>query len=315
MNELAPIFNAVIPVFLTIGAGMFLRWRNWLTEEADASLLRVDINLLVPCFFFSSLLGNEAFHDSRNIVIPPALGFGTVAMGVLVGWILKSVSGIREEAGRRTYAYSVGVFNYGFVPIPLTLLLFDRSTLGVLIVFNVGVEIALWSLGIWILSGSRGKELWKRILNMPLITIVVTLLLNAVNGRAWMPEAVMTTAQTIGQCAIPMGMILIGAVMADYLVKFREALGIRIMASASVLRLALIPALMVGVAKVFPFTKEMQRVLAIQAAMPAAIFPILMSRIYGGDTTVALRIVLGTSALGIVTIPLWLHFAGWFLNL
>jgi predicted permease len=45
-----------------------------------------------------------------------------------------------------------------------------------------------------------------------------------------------------------------------------------------------------------------------QAAMPAAVVTVILSKHYGGDPAVALRIVLLTSALGLVTIPLWLKF-------
>jgi malate permease and related proteins len=53
---------------------------------------------------------------------------------------------------------------------------------------------------------------------------------------------------------------------------------------------------------------ELQRVLVLQAAMPAAVFSIVMARHYGGDAATALRVVLATSLLGLITIPLWLRF-------
>ena len=41
MNDYLPLLLAVAPVFVTIGAGWGIRRAGWLTEEADASLLRV----------------------------------------------------------------------------------------------------------------------------------------------------------------------------------------------------------------------------------------------------------------------------------
>jgi hypothetical protein len=46
----------------------------------------------------------------------------------------------------------------------------------------------------------------------------------------------------------------------------------------------------------------------VQAAMPSAMFPVILAKHYGGDPATALRIVLITSALGLITIPLWLKF-------
>jgi predicted permease len=42
--------------------------------------------------------------------------------------------------------------------------------------------------------------------------------------------------------------------------------------------------------------------------MPSAVLPIVISKHYGGDARIALQIALGTSLLGLVTIPLWIHF-------
>jgi predicted permease len=52
---------------------------------------------------------------------------------------------------------------------------------------------------------------------------------------------------------------------------------------------------------------ELKRVLVIQAAMPSGVFPIVLARHYGGQPLTAVQIVLGTTALGILTIPLWLR--------
>jgi hypothetical protein len=67
-------------------------------------------------------------------------------------------------------------------------------------------------------------------------------------------------------------------------------------------------------ARYLPCSVELKRVILLQAAMPAAVFPIIMARHYGGDPITALRVVVATSLGGLLTIPLWLrfgmHFAG-----
>src|SRR5271154_6520014 len=59
MKEFLTLAGAVTPVFLIVAAGLLLRRFNWLTEEADHSLLRICINLLIPALILSSILGNE----------------------------------------------------------------------------------------------------------------------------------------------------------------------------------------------------------------------------------------------------------------
>ena len=61
-------------------------------------------------------------------------------------------------SNRRTFVFSVGIHNYGYLAIPLVSLLFggagsDNPTLGVLFIHNVGVEMAFWTLGVMVISG------------------------------------------------------------------------------------------------------------------------------------------------------------------
>jgi predicted permease len=74
------------------------------------------------------------------------------------------------------------------------------------------------------------------------------------------------------------------------------------------LRLGILPVLFLVLAKFLPCSLELKRVITIEAAMSAAVFPIVIAKHYGGDPATALRVVLGTSLVGLVTIPLWLRF-------
>ena len=49
VSEFQVLLNAVLPVLGVMAAGFCIRRIGWLTEEADASLMRVVINLLTPC--------------------------------------------------------------------------------------------------------------------------------------------------------------------------------------------------------------------------------------------------------------------------
>jgi malate permease and related proteins len=307
VNEFLIVLGAVLPVFTMAGAGFAMRKLCWLTEEADQSLLRVTVNLLVPCLIFHSILGNRAMERWDNVVLAPLVGFGILALGVGCGLLFRRVAGLGHGPRGQTFALSVGVFNYGYVPLPLAVLLFDQETVGVLLVHNVGVEIALWTIGLMLLSGATLRSGWKKIFNPPLFAIVVTLALNFAGGEAWVPVFIRQTTQLLGQCAIPLGLVLVGATIADQLPEFRAEKGWRVIAVSCLVRLGILPLLFLLLARYLPASIELKRVLVLQAAMPAAVFPILLAKHYGGDPATALRVVIGTSMLGFLTIPFWIR--------
>jgi predicted permease len=315
MNEYLAILGAVIPVFGVALVGLVIRKLNWLTEEADKSLLRVTVNLLMPCLILDSALGNPSLSRIGNLLLAPLFGFATVAAGIAIAWSMSALHGLREPAASRTFALSVGIYNYGYVPLPLALLLFDAATTGVLFLVIIGVETALWTLGVWTLTGGQGWKDWRRVLNAPLVAIILALILNAAGLNASLPGPLLTGVHWLGQCAIPLALILIGAIVGDHWREFHSRSGWRVIGVAVFLRQAVLPMAFLLVANVLPASVELKRVIVLEAAMPAAVFPIVMARHYWGDPPTAMRVVIGTSVVGLATIPLWIRFGMKFVGL
>lgn len=315
MNEFAVVMGAVLPVFTIMAIGALMRHLDWLTEEADQSLLRVTINALIPCLILDATLGNEALHKIGTLLAAPLVGFTTVVGGVLVTRYSQRWAGLQGEREQRTFPLAVGLYNYGYMTIPLALILYGQGTVGVLFVHNVGVETALWTVGLVLLKGgSLGKE-WRRIFNLPLLAIGLGLTLNGLGWERHAPGFILTTIKMLGQCAIPMGMILVGATIMDHVHEFHSHSAWRVMGWACLLRLGLLPLLMLLLAKGLPCSVELKRVIVLQASMPAAVFPIIMAKHYGGDTPTALRVAISTLAVGLVTTPLWIRFGSQWVGL
>jgi len=295
-------------VFGIVGIGLLIRKLDWLTEEADHSLLRVNINLLMPALILDAALGNPALSRPGNLLMAPLVGFGTILLGMVLASFAGGLHGLTDPRARRTFAFSTGIYNYAYLALPLALLLFPGGdTVGVLFVHNVGVETALWTVGVMLLTG-RGTGIgWRQILNAPLVAIVLAVLLNLLGVSSHLPQPLLTAIHWLGQCAIPMALILIGAVIADHLAEFHSDWGFRVMSAAVFLRIILLPLLFLLLAKFLPVSLELKRVIVLQAAMPAAVFPIVMAKHYEGDPPTALRVVIGTSVASLITIPLWIR--------
>lgn len=307
MSESLTVLNAVVPVIALVVAGWVMRRLGWLTAEADSSLLRININLLLPCLIINASIGNPALRDIGNLLLAPLVGFVTASGGMLLAYALRRLARVRNEAEGRTFGVSVGLYNYGFIPIPLAILLFGNETVGVLCLHNVGVEIALWTTAMMLLTGARWSGLWRKAINAPLLAIVVGLVLNWSGVGQSLPQASLTAIGWLADCAIPMSLILAGATIADHVGDFRARHGRAVIGWAVVLRLGVLPVCFLALAWVLPASVELERVIVLQAAMTSAVFPIVMARHYGGDPATAVRVTLATSVLGIVTIPLWIR--------
>jgi predicted permease len=217
-----------------------------------------------------------------------------------VARIFAHPAGSLSKPEARTFAFVAGLQNYAFLVIPLCLSLFDAGTTGVLFVHNVGAEMAMWTVGIAVLTGSGFSGGWKKILNAPLLALLLALALNFM-GMVFTPPATIVTAgklilpavHWLGQSAIPLALLIIGAIVADHLEEARGGKTARVFSVAALVRLGVMPVLFVLLAKFLPCTIELKRVLVLQGAMPSAVMPIVLAKHYGGDERTALRVALG----------------------
>ena len=305
------IISVTAGVFAIMAVGAGARKLRWLSHEADESLLRITIRVLLPCLIIHMVANNEAMHRAVNLWAPPLVGFVSICVGIALSALtVRLFSRMRcfEQAKqRRTFALSVGIFNYGYIPLPLVGALYGAKTTGVLFVHNVGVEVAMWTVGLIVLTGGFGKAWWKHVVNPPLAAIVLGIMLNLSGAGAHVPGPIMFVITSLGAAAIPMGLLLIGATMADELMAEGGATSYFVIALAIVLRLAILPAIFLLAARWLPWSIELKQVIAVQAAMPAAVFPIVLAKHYGGDPGTATGISLATSVVGLATMPIWLY--------
>ena len=308
------LLHLILPVFLVIASGYALRRAGIFTEEGDRSLLGLLVNLLVPCLALDVIIGNEALERPANWIFPPLLGFLVPALGYLV-----CLGGarlfLRDVKKARTFASVAGLQNYGYIPLPICLALFDRDVVGVLLAFNMGVDIAMWTLGVALMPGGQAKGDWKKILlSPPIVSVAAGIALNAMGAGNWVPQAVDGAWHMLGLCAVPVGLLVTGAVLADHMRPGMLKSGWNTIGLALALRLGLLPALILAAALWLPLNPALRTVLIVQSAMPSAVFPVVLAKMHGGDMPTALRIVLGTSIASLITIPLWLGWAMKFLQ-
>jgi predicted permease len=267
--------------------------------------------LLTPCLNLSVTMSSAALRRPENLHWPPLLGVATAVFGLGIAYLLtclgRSVTGLTTPVEKRTFRFAAGTFNYGYIPIPLVSLLFPKDgTLGVLMVYMVGVDLTFWTLGVLVLTGGVGGAWWRKLLNPPSLATVAGVTLNLTGLARLVPGFLSDAITMVGAAAIPLGIILVGAMTADHLGEAQWRQGTAPLASACLLRALIAPAALVALAWLLPLSIELKRVLVVEAAMPAAMFSIVVTRYYRGNGGLAVRIVVATSIVALLAVPLWL---------
>jgi hypothetical protein len=306
MGNLLDILTYVAPPVLMLLLGAMLRRAGWFKAEADASVSVLTVRVLYPCFFFYHIVGSDEQMAPGNLAFVVGGGFLSIALGFLVAWVVSRVTKMDAQSAP-SFTFAAGIFNYGYFAFPVAISLFGEQVLPKFIVFNLGVEIAIWTVGILFLSSSGFK--FSRLINPPAISIILALLVKNGGGDAIVPSFVWEVIKMLGACSIPVGLLLIGGNISDLLKGFKFSKGFKVEISSVAVRLAIVPSMLLLYAWTGPIPDGMdwfRKVLIVQAAMPAGIFALVVVRIYEGDRTTAMRAIMATMLGSLFTLPLWL---------
>ena len=300
------IIISILPPFLLLGIGAFARKVNWLRVEADSSLSMVTVRILYPCFILFHILEAQDLVLTDDTLLTPLVGFFAILLGFILSWLIGKVFKIEPKAVK-SFRFCSGIFNYGFIAIPVAHSFFGTDIIVHIIFFNLGVEIAIWTVGILILSQDNFS--FKGIVNPPVIAVLVALTLQSFGGAQLMPGYLFNVIQMLGQCSIPLGLLLIGGSFYDLMQNFGFSKNYRTEMAALFTRNLLFPACILLILISTPFLNEAQwlkQVLVIQAAMPAGIFAVVIVGNYSEDKETAMRSILATMVTGVITLPIWI---------
>lgn len=313
MEGLPQILLAVIPIYLLMVFGGVLRRTNVLTEQMDHGMMCLVIHILYPALILDKVMRSELLRDPMVVVSAIGLGFLIICLGLAVAFAAGRLIGLRKGEGWRVFTLTTGIQNYGYLAIPILMVLYSSNqteVLGVLFTHSLGADIAIWTVGMIIL---RGKPLRspREFLSGPIVAVIIGLLwvvlrvdvlIEKSELAVYCHKILLSFLNWLGQAFFPLALLMVGTAVFDML--GREPFSPKIAVTGIVVRLAILPVLILSLAKFVPMAVELKQVLLVQAAMPSAATPIVLARHYGSNPSAGVQVVLATSLVAILTIPL-----------
>lgn len=283
---LLTLLNIVVPVFAVVAAGWVFGRRQ---RQADMGFVnQANVALFCPALVFSALIQNPlALADSGLLLLAGVLCI--LLPGLLL--CLFRFHGLE----RRTLVLAGMFRNTGNIGIPLMMLAYGADQLGAIILLFVLSNLIHFSLGLFILSREAGR--WRWLQNPNVWAALAGLLL--AEHRALLPEFVYTSADLLGQIAVPLMLFALGVRLAEgEMGNLGLALRVNL---AYLLAGALSFAL---VAWWLPLGNDWLRLLALSVMLPPAVLNYLLCEQYGCQPDKMASIVLLGNALSVLTIPL-----------
>ncbi len=310
MLSYADILTAIFPVFLVMGTGFVMHKRRWIQEDLETGVMKLALNLLTPCLIIDFVMGKDDLKQVSTVAWAMGVGFVIICLSFAVSYGAAGIFGLKKGEGRRTFAIACGIQNYGFIALPVILTIFpgEEGPKALVFIHGLGVEVAMWTVGILIMSRQAGPAL-KLLINGPFIAVVVSLFFTYTGFYKFVPEVVLTAISMLGRTAIPICLFMIGATIGKLFAPGVWENAWKTSFAGIVLRLGVLGALILAFVAFLPLPEDLKKVLIVQAGMPAAVMPIVIARLYGGHPVTAVQVVLSTIFASIFTAPLAISLA------
>ncbi len=300
---------ALIPVFLVIALGAYVKRIGFPGEDFWVPLDRVTYFILFPALLVHSLVA----ADFSNIPVPnmaAALFAGLFTMSLILIALRPVISGPMGQSGPAFTSIFQGATRWNsFVGLAASFALFGTEGLALAAV-GIGVLVPTVNvLCVFILMRYAGDDpasfrlLARLLIRNPLvIACAVGIFLNASGIGLWAP--ILSGVDILGRAALALGLLAVGAGL-DLSQLSAQRVPI---VFTTVLRLIAMPLLMAGWCWVFGVDGVARMVAILCGAVPGATASYVLARQLGGDAPLMASLITASTLAAMVTMPamIWL---------
>ena len=303
MDNLILSFNVVLPIFLCILLGYFLRRIRMVDTPSLNVMNKLCFKVFLPIYLFNNIATTNLAAAFNGKLLATAY-LGVTAQFILLMLLIPRLE--KENPRRGVLIQAMFRSNFALFGLPLALSLCGTEKVGPTSIL-VGFTVPLFNiLAVVSLESFRGgkpsiKKMTKGIATNPLI--IASLLGIAFNLLDFtLPSAVQKSVNDLGGVATPLSLVALGGSFTVSKVKeYKKQLTIGVLG-----RLVFSPLIMVSAGILLGFRNELLIPLLIMSGAPTAVSSFPMAQQMDGDGELAAGLVVFTSALAILSMFLWI---------
>lgn len=287
-------------MFVLIFFGYILVKKNVLNVSGTKQIANMLANFITPVLLFMSFQQSYDSNQFKWFLATIVITILLMAVRILVNYFF-----LRNAS--RTDRYATTFTNAGFIGIPLVLAVLGYEGVFFVSAYSAVTNILQRTYGIYIISGDNS-----------LITLKLALLNPATLGsltglifyllQIQLPTILSDSLFTIADLNTPLAMILLGSYVAQS--KLMDVFTHPRAYWTTFLSLILSPLVSIFVLWLLPLDNYLVFfVLSIATAAPIAVNTALFSQLYGGDYEYGARLVVLSTLLSIISMPMVLQIA------
>ena len=296
LSSVSSIASQMISLFLMMFAGFLAAKTQLISPEIRRKLSALVLNIACPCIILSSVLESGGQPEDMLSALCAALVF--YAVMIALGFLLVKLFRTPKDEQHLDQLMLV-LTNLAFMGIPIIKGLYGAMGVAMLSMFILIFNFLVFTYGVFLVSGGRGMKP-RQLLNTGVFSSLLALFFGLTGFH--LPGPVESALSSLGATTTPLSMMIIGASVAhsDIRAAFSKPRIYRVTA----LRLLLMPALLLAIMKLLPFSPLLSGIAVLVAAMPIAGNCGMLSDVYLPDDPTASHAIVVTTLLSGLTLPL-----------
>lgn len=299
------IINSILPVFLIVAMGYFLKKKKIIEETTEKFLNNLAYYLLLPVMIFISI-----YKAPFEKIFDPRMILGIYASAFMVFIIAAAVAAFYPKEKRSGFVLPAFRTNIAYIGFPLILHAYGQLALAeisVLTGFIAPVTIMLSIIYLRLLNkdtNPKAKGIAYHVITDPLV-------IGSIVGicfsyfKIQLPQFMVNTVDMISSMGSPLMLIVVGAGLKISAIHRDKIL----VAVSTILKLIIQPAISVFIfTYLIPLTGLEFKVAVMTFAFPSALSTYIMVKQYKGDGELTAAIIMVTTLLSLLTMSAWILF-------
>ena len=303
------MYGQFFMLFGLILVGYYCNKKNYLTPETNKNMGNMVMHVTIPAMLVTTIAGIEITDRVLKGFFLSAAAQAAMMIGF--GFFMRFYGRWRKMDSRLLPMLDVttGSLNTGFIGLPVTMIFFGQAGIIYMSAGVLALNLYLWTYGVYIISHKKetnpvamGKTFLKGAINPNCISILLGLALTMTRVIELVPQILVDFLTKVGDLSTPLSLIYIGALAGSSGIGqlFKEKLALEI----AVMKMICMPALAILLMQFISADSLAKSVFLLSICMPSAVVVPMMVGRYGYGDKLSSDIVLWTTLLSMLTIPL-----------
>ena len=305
---ISAIVNSVLSLFIMILVGVYSSKKKIITPAINKTLTDILIQVALPFMIVTSFMFTYDNTIKSNIIKTLLYSLITYIIVIFISYLIL----LPIHGDKKTILHFANVFtNTGYVGFPILYSIYGPEGVIYGSIFNMFFVIFLWTYGLILFKGAfEKKEIKQEIINIllnPSIIAVIVGLIVMIMGIQ-LPEALLSSMNSIGNMTGPLSMIIIGVILSN--VRVKEHLKDWTIYYGISTKLIIIPVFIYLIFLLLVDITKPEITVIIMTAMPASTMTSILGESYNKEKEYAAIIVSATTLLSLITVPILLKVIG-----